>query len=126
MIDGKKIPETNDGVMDDKNRPEPKQGTTGTSGGVSEKDKARKAKEGKTGKSVGNKPETPKEAPPLPHSEQEKILSDQGRKEKDPTLVKSKPETKPDSPEDVAGFEVGKASRYSPQVVACQASSRLC
>jgi hypothetical protein len=85
MIDGKKIPESNDGVMDDKNRPEPEEGTTGTGGGVTEKDKARKAKEGKTGSKAENKPETPKEAPPLPHSEQEKILSEKDKKDKSKT-----------------------------------------
>lgn len=74
IIDGVKIPDTNDGVMNDPNRAEPKLGTTGTSGGVSEKDMARKAKEGATGEKVENKPEAPKEAPPLPHSEQEKIM----------------------------------------------------
>jgi len=71
--DGGKIPVVNDGVMDDPNRELPKQGTTGTEGGVSEKDKARKAKEGQTGEKVEKKPDSPKEAPPLPHSEQSKI-----------------------------------------------------
>lgn len=75
IIDGVKIPETNDGVMNDPNRAEPKEGTTGTSGGVSEKDQVRKAKEGATGEKVENKPAAPKVAPPLSHSEQEKILS---------------------------------------------------
>lgn len=80
IIDGKRIPDSNDGVMDDKNRPEPKEGTTGTGGGVSEKDKARKAQEGRTGERVENKPETPKEAPPLPHSEQEKMVGEKDTK----------------------------------------------
>lgn len=75
VIDGVKIPETNDGVMNDPNRAEPKQGTTGTSGGVSEKDQARKAQEGATGEKIENKPAAPKVAPPLSHSEQEKITS---------------------------------------------------
>lgn len=73
-IDGKKVPESNDGVMDDKNRVAPKHGTTGMTGGVSEKDKQRKAKEGQTGERVENTPETPKEVPALPHHEEEKIL----------------------------------------------------
>lgn len=73
IVDGKRIPETNDGVMDDKNRPGPKKGTTGTEGGVSEKNKERILKEKQTGEKVENKPQTPKEAPPLPHSDQEKI-----------------------------------------------------
>ena len=48
------IPESNDGVMDDKNRVGPKQGTTGTEGGVS----------GKGSSSLEAKvPHAPKEAP---------------------------------------------------------------
>ncbi|KAK3996974.1 hypothetical protein QBC44DRAFT_125956 [Cladorrhinum sp. PSN332] len=74
IMGGKKIPESNDGVMDDKHRSEPKKGTTGTEGGVSEKDKERKLKE-QTGGVVENKPQAPKEAPPLPHADQEKILA---------------------------------------------------
>jgi len=105
IIDGKKIPESNDGVMDDKNRPEPKEGTTGTGGGVTEKDKARKAKEGQTGAKTENKPETPKEAPPLPHSEQEKILSDKDKKDR------SKDKTKPEASEDPSSDEVWKSKR---------------
>ncbi|PGG96852.1 hypothetical protein GX51_07632 [Blastomyces parvus] len=64
--DGKPIPASNDGVMDDPNREAPKEGTTGTEGGVSEKSKE---------SSVGTvkRPDPPKEAPPLPHSEQQKI-----------------------------------------------------
>lgn len=100
IIDGKKIPESNDGVMDDPHRKPPRRGTTGTEGGVSEKDKARKAKEGKTGEKVEMVPETPKEKPPMPHSEQEKMLSDKEIKaEKDKT--KSEKDT-----DDIAGLEV--------------------
>lgn len=102
IFEGKKIPESNDGVMDDKNRPEPKEGTTGTSGGVSEKDKARKAKEGKTGEKIENKPDPPKEVPPLPHSEQEKILSDKDGK-KDKAKLKGKVDGK--TAEEVSGLE---------------------
>ncbi|KAI0195638.1 hypothetical protein EV127DRAFT_155035 [Xylaria flabelliformis] len=99
IIDGKKIPESNDGVMDDPHRKPPRRGTTGTEGGVSEKDKARKAKEGRTGEKVEMVPETPKEKPPLPHSEQEKMLGDKETKvEKD----KSKSEKDTD---DIAGLE---------------------
>lgn len=73
VVDGKKIPESNDGVMFDKNRDKPQEGTTGTEGGVSEKDKARKVKEDKTGEKAKTQPEPPKEHPPLPHSEEQKI-----------------------------------------------------
>ncbi len=96
IMDGRKIPETNDGVMDDKNRPEPKEGTTGTGGGVSEKDKERKMKESQTGERVENKPQTPKEAPPMPHEDEEKILREK----------EGKPGSK--TSEDVAGLEVRK------------------
>ena len=71
--DGTKLPAVNDGVMNDPSRELPKQGTTGTEGGVSEKDKARKAQEGQTGEKVEKKPDSPKEAPPLPLSEDSKI-----------------------------------------------------
>ncbi|KAJ4386225.1 GCR1-dependent translation factor 1 [Gnomoniopsis smithogilvyi] len=89
VIDGVKIPETNDGVMNDPNRAEPKEGTTGTAGGVSEKDQVRKAKEGATGEKVENKPAAPKVAPPLSHSEQEKISS-----KEDPEKDRSKTDGK--------------------------------
>jgi putative Ca2+/H+ antiporter (TMEM165/GDT1 family) len=102
IVDGKKIPDSNDGVMDDPHRKPPKQGTTGTEGGVSEKDKARKAKEGKTGEKVEMVPETPKEKPPMPHSEQEKMLGDKEVKvEKDKDKTKSEKAT-----DDIAGLEV--------------------
>lgn len=104
MIDGKRIPDSNDGVMDDKNRPEPKIGTTGTSGGVSEKDKARKEREGKSGGRMENRPDPPKEAPPLPHSEQEKITLGDKEAKKDKSKEKSKPDGKPS--DDVRGLEV--------------------
>jgi hypothetical protein len=73
MVDGKKIPESNDGVMFDKNREKAKEGTTGTEGGVSEKDKVRKAQEGMTGEKAVTQPESPKEKPPMPHSEEAKL-----------------------------------------------------
>ena len=73
VVDGKKIPESNDGVMFDKNREKAKEGTTGTEGGVSEKDKVRKAQEGMTGEKVVTQPESPKEKPPMPHSEETKL-----------------------------------------------------
>jgi Ca2+/H+ antiporter, TMEM165/GDT1 family len=63
------MPQFNDGVMDDRNRKSPQEGTRGTEGGVSEKSK--------DGQIVEKKPEQPKEAPPLPHSETEKMKSTQ-------------------------------------------------
>lgn len=74
LVDGQKIPKTNDGVMFDKNRDRPEKGiSTGTEGGVSEKSKARKEREGKTGEKVLTQPEAPKEQPPMPHSEERKL-----------------------------------------------------
>lgn len=60
------IPQSNDGVMDDPKRESPKAGTTGTEGGITEKDKARKAKEGQTGERLEKIPDPPKEALPAP------------------------------------------------------------
>lgn len=74
--DGKVIPHSNDGVMNDRNRPGPKEGTRGTEGGVSEK-----SKENQLG--IEKKPDPPKEAPPLPHSEQQKIPTPQGDQKKE-------------------------------------------
>jgi len=87
VVDGKRIPDSHDGVMDDKNRQGPKKGTTGTEGGVSEKDKDRKMREKQTGEKVENKPPTPKEKPPLPHSDQERIQADSEAKSGDKTAT---------------------------------------
>ena len=80
--DGPKIPETNDGVMDDPHRTGPKEGTRGTEGGISEKNKDRKEVDGAKAE---KKPDPPKEVPPLPHSEQEsldpKAAKEDGKKE---------------------------------------------
>ena len=95
--DGTPIPEVNDGVMNDPSRQLPKHGTTGTTGGVSEKDKARKAKEGQTGERLEKTPDSPKEAPPLPHGEQAALKP---AKEKDVT-EKDAPQA-----ETLAGLEV--------------------
>jgi len=73
--DGWVIPDREDSVMDDRGGEAPKKGPTGTEGGVSEKDKVRKKEEKVKGGAVeGKKPDPPKEAPPLPASEDEKVL----------------------------------------------------
>ena len=100
--DGGKIPAVNDGVMDDPNRELPKQGTTGTEGGVSEKDKARKAKEGQTGEKLEKKPDSPKEAPPMPVSEQTKLKGE-----------KSKGKDADDDDDDIGGLEVSFCEHYT-------------
>ncbi|EHK42923.1 hypothetical protein TRIATDRAFT_131026 [Trichoderma atroviride IMI 206040] len=107
VVDGKKIPESNDGVMFDKNREKPQDGTTGTEGGVSEKDKARKAHEGKTGEKLVNQPEAPKEHPPLPHSEEKKIEKGKGKdktKPADSEKDKSKPKSSSDKDTEDTGY----------------------
>lgn len=48
-------------------------GSTGTEGGVSAKDKERLAHEEKTGEKMEKVPESPKEAPQLPHDDQKKL-----------------------------------------------------
>ncbi|PQE24279.1 UPF0016 domain-containing protein [Rutstroemia sp. NJR-2017a BVV2] len=98
--DGTKIPQVNDGVMNDPSREPPKHGTTGTEGGVSEKDKARKAQEGQTGEKVEKKPDSPKEAPPLPHSEQ-KTQSDKDTAKK----AKDTDDKTSDSTDSLAGLD---------------------
>ncbi|KAJ5116268.1 hypothetical protein N7456_000616 [Penicillium angulare] len=67
--EGKMIPHSNGGVMDDPNRTGPKEGTRGTEGGVSEKGKGNQY-------SAEKVPGSPKEALPLPHSEKQKLPSD--------------------------------------------------
>jgi hypothetical protein len=54
-------------------------------------DKKEKAVQGQTGEKAEKKPETPKEAPPLPHSEQELIGKDSPEKAKDATNPVGKP-----------------------------------
>lgn len=66
--DGNVIPISNDGVMDDPRRTSPKEGTRGTEGGVSEKGKETLYRAEKV-------PGIPKEAPPLPQSETQKLSS---------------------------------------------------
>lgn len=68
--DGRPIPHSNEGVMDDPDRLGPKEGTRGTEGGVTEKSKSMITE---SKQSVEKTPETPKQARPLPHSEQSKI-----------------------------------------------------
>ncbi|KFY98530.1 hypothetical protein V500_01630 [Pseudogymnoascus sp. VKM F-4518 (FW-2643)] len=104
MVDGQKIPDVNDGVMNDPERQLPKDGTTGTEGGVSQKDKDRKAQEGQTGERLEKKPDPPKEAPPLPHSEQELIKTGNEKADKDTKKPKAK-EADPDDDYELAGLE---------------------
>lgn len=68
-------------IMDDPNHQAPKVGTTGTEGGVSEKDRLRKEQENsKAGPADVKRPESPKEAPPLPESEETKAMKKEKEK----------------------------------------------
>lgn len=79
--EGRELPETNDGVMDDPNRTGPKEGTRGTEGGISEKNKGRVGQQGdSSGTKSEKKPDPPKEAPPLPHSEQKIVVQNDPEK----------------------------------------------
>ncbi|KAH9844869.1 GDT1-like protein 1, chloroplastic, partial [Teratosphaeria destructans] len=92
------IPEKIDGVMNDETRKAPKKGTTGTEGGITEKTKERLAK----GNSE-NKPTEPKEAPPLPHSEQERIEKEQAKKEPATSMKDTKGTSEKDGKDGEAG-----------------------
>lgn len=105
IVDGKRIPEKNDGIMNDENRQVPKEGTTGTEGGVSQKAKEKSAQEKQTGEKVENTPVPPKEKPPLPHSEQEKLSGKDKAQGKDAKLGKDFDEVGGDASE-LTGLEV--------------------
>ncbi len=97
------IPVSNDGVMDDPNRASPKEGTRGTEGGVTEKDRDRKAQEGQIGAKPEKKPDPPKEAPPLPHDEEQKLTT----KEEEEVGKKGKENAaEPERTKAVGGLEV--------------------
>ena len=102
------LPESNDGVMDDPNRIGPKEGTRGTEGGISEKNRERKAQAGQDGIKSEKTPEKPKEAPPLPHSEQEKLVSKEGKEsyDSDKAPTKESAEKFAVSEKEIGGLEV--------------------
>ncbi|KAM0800336.1 hypothetical protein BDR22DRAFT_889695 [Usnea florida] len=128
--DGANIPETNDGVMDDPHRTGPKEGTRGTEGGISEKNKDRKATHS-DGAKAENKPDPPKEVPPLPHSEEEsldpKAAKDESKKNKeigneDKDKQKElggleKPADLPDKPHDLPHPVPATASKSDPLAI---------
>ncbi|KAL6713513.1 GCR1-dependent translation factor 1 [Lecanora helva] len=105
--DVRKMPETNDGVMDDPNRTGPKEGTRGTEGGISEKSKDGKEGQSEAGKTE-KKPDPPKEIPPLPHSEQENLgqkpVKDDAKKGKE-TGVEDDPKSKDNKQKELGGLE---------------------
>ncbi|KAI4247161.1 MAG: hypothetical protein L6R42_009692, partial [Xanthoria sp. 1 TBL-2021] len=101
------LPETNDGVMDDPNRAGPKDGTRGTEGGISEKSRDGKV-EGDTGLTKSEKkPDPPKEAPPLPHGEQEKLRQQKSKEssKKPGDAIPEKAEDVKEKPKGLGGLE---------------------
>jgi putative Ca2+/H+ antiporter (TMEM165/GDT1 family) len=86
--------------MNDDTRVGPKKGTDGTAGGISEKEKERRRKGYE-----GNKPQEPKTAPELPHSEQEWIQKEkeEGSKTKTGEASKESTETEKEGKEFGAG-----------------------
>jgi hypothetical protein len=121
--DGSKMPETNDGVMDDPNRTGPKEGTRGTEGGITEKSKDRKEGQSDGAKSE-KKPDPPKEIPPLPHGEKESVVQksgkDDGKKGKE---AGTSDETK--DKQKVAQKEIGGLEVIAPIVELLQRSPLL-
>ncbi|KEF58480.1 uncharacterized protein A1O9_06406 [Exophiala aquamarina CBS 119918] len=91
------IPKSNDAVMDDRIRSNPAEGTRGTEGGISEK--------GKDGKSSDKKPDAPKDARPIPHSELDKIQDGEKKEsqpaEEDPKKILKIPTDLPEKPHDI-------------------------
>lgn len=104
------LPESNDGVMDDPNRKGPKDGTRGTEGGITEKNKDGVTADSKSEK----KPDPPKEQPPLPHSEQQSLTNkanskEDTKKEKEKgtdTSVLGDEKKKGDTIKEIGGLEV--------------------
>ena len=86
---GDDIPQSNEGVMDDKIRSGPVEGTRGTEGGITEKSKAKDTLD-----SAPKRPDAPKEQPPLPHSEKERLKPD-GEKEDSARVVLEDDTVKP-------------------------------
>jgi len=100
------IPEKNDGVMNDVNRATPKKGTTGTEGGVSERTRKDKSLENQIGEGSEKKVDPPKEAPPLPHSEEEVLK--ESPTENDKTATREKTVTLTGKPKGAQGLEKPK------------------
>ncbi|PNS15844.1 GCR1-dependent translation factor 1 [Sphaceloma murrayae] len=112
-----RIPNKNDGVMDDLDRPSPEEGTTGTEGGVSEKSKKQKQKEAKMGEKMAKKPAAPKEAPPLPHSEEQLLKEKAGKDDEDSQQPTEKPKGAVglEKPTDLPASPKGKDSASTPR-----------
>lgn len=103
--DGNEIPQSIDGVMNDPSRALPKQGTTGTEGGVSEKEKTRKGQESQTGEKAEKKPASPKEAPPIPHDTEQKLQSDSKDPQKKDSTKKITDDKETGATDNLAGLD---------------------
>ncbi|KAL9114229.1 MAG: hypothetical protein Q9227_001651 [Pyrenula ochraceoflavens] len=91
---GSDLPDSHDGVMNDKNRESAKEGTRGTEGGVSIKSSSTLDTK---------KPETPKEQPSLPHSEQQRMGDGDNEEatEEEKKKLLDKPADLPEKPHDI-------------------------
>ena len=102
------MPESNDGVMDDPNRVGPKEGMRGMAGGISEKTRDQKIHEGQDGVKSEKVPEKPKDAPPLPHSDQEELRLKAGEKasKSEKEAIKGEEQKTKTKEKEVGGLEV--------------------
>lgn len=103
-------PDTNDGVMDDPNRKGPKEGTRGTEGGISEKSREKEGQLSSIGSDEGKKPDPPKEAPPLPHSEQEEVSTSESGKKTPDVIVEDNGDRSKEK--EVGGLEVKDSNSF--------------
>ncbi|KAI1610253.1 hypothetical protein EDD36DRAFT_490478 [Exophiala viscosa] len=91
------VPQSNDAVMDERINSNPAEGTRGVEGGISEKSKE--------GKSTDKKPDPPKDARPLPHSETEKMKDSDASQaqpvDEEPKKGLTSPQDLPDKPHDI-------------------------
>lgn len=92
-----RIPQSNEGVMDDKSRSGPVEGTRGTEGGISEKSKTKDSADVEA-----KRPDPPKEQPQLPNSEMEKLTpADEDSVAADKTVIQDNLHKSSDNPKEI-------------------------
>lgn len=97
-------PPPGDGVMNDPHRKPPRKGTTGTEGGVTEKDRDRKIHEINTGEKMMQKPDSPKAPSSL--DDRNDVLDTKDGTTKEAKLGDKPMDVKADPMIGVAGLEV--------------------
>lgn len=103
------IPEKNDGVMNDPNRSAPKQGTTGTEGGVTERTRKDKSLEGQLA-DAEKTVDPPKEAPPMIDSDLDQTKAKAAKAAQDVETLGDKVTTLTGKPKGAQGLEVSDTS----------------